>query len=272
MPDHTRGITSVGDLEVAFLYECHDLLATLVGPDYYGTLGSPPSEVRFHSEVTFGGFFAHVDELFATGDRIKVPGLTGRLSLFDVGEWFVSKYPEEARANSLDTSQARLREWARASPTFKFWSGELGRHIEFPLSRQGMIYYLANLHKHRLLRLGSLLTRLGDLCHAHGIALRADEIVAIRESFSEELHSRLEYLASWLTELLGAYFLAVNSIIVHRYRQAGTNEARKMRMPDGVTSDLMRDLYSSTLVFRSYPAERITRFTPVVPTILKERY
>jgi hypothetical protein len=266
-------IASAGDLEVTFLFETHDFLAGLIGPDYYALLGEPPSEVRFHSEATFGAFFVHVDELLASpGDAVNVPGVSNPLSLLAAGRWFAGQHPDEARAAGFDSAHAALEDWVHTSPPFTFWCGDLDQHVSLQMSRGDMIYYAANLHKHRLLRLGRLLSKLDRLCRESGLVLNETQIIAVRDAFSQELESRLLYLASWLTEMLGAYFLALNAIIVDRRARAGTNDAQRMTVPDGVTSDVFRDLYCHTLVFHSYERERIAKFTPAVPLTLKMRY
>jgi hypothetical protein len=266
-------IASEGDLEVTFLFETHDLLAGLIGPDYCTLLGEPPSEVRFHSPATFGAFFVHVDELLASpGDAVNVPGVSNPLSLLAAGRWFIEQHPDEARAAGFDSAHATLEAWVHASPPFRFWCGDLDQHVSLRMSRGDMIYYAANLHKHRLLRLGRLLSKLDRRCRESGLVLNETQIIAVRDTFSQELESRLLYLASWLTEILGAYFLALNAIIVDRRERAGTNDARRMPMPSGVTSDVFRNLYCHTLVFHSYEKERIERHTPVVAPTLKMRY
>ena len=76
-------IQSEADLEVVFLYETHDLLAAIIGPEYYHLLGN---EVRFHSSSRFNDFFVHVDELFARGrENLPITPQPKRLSLFDAG-------------------------------------------------------------------------------------------------------------------------------------------------------------------------------------------
>lgn len=263
-------IGSEGDLEVTFLYETHDLLASLVGPEYYRCSSD---QVMFHSASRFNDFYVHVDELCARG-REKVPLSTGpvQMSLLDAGTWFSQHHSAEAKGAGFETAEKALQDWLDASPLFRFWGAEIGQHVEFQLSRRGMIHYAANLHKHRMLRLGSIFVGLSKLVASSGSPLSEHQVVAIRDSFVAELQNRLEYLSTRLVQLLGDYFLALNKIVGQRRVQAGTNDASRMTMPAGITSSVFRDLYSSTLVFHSYSDERILQFTPTAPLTMKAHY
>jgi hypothetical protein len=271
-PDDLK-ITSAGDLEVVLLSENHSLLADIISPNYYLPVGSPPYEVRFHNLTAFWNFLVHVDELFAEGpENVHIAGRRCNLSLFEAAEWFSKTFPVEAEAARLCSACAHLRDWIDTCPAFGFWSGVLGSQIEFNLSRCKMIHFAANLRKHKLLRLGRLMRQIRGLCAEGGYTLPNNDVIAVREPFIQELESRLLYLSSWLVELLGAYFLAVNSVVAARYDLNSTNDARKIHMPSGVTSGAIRDLYGSVLVFQDYRPERITAYTPVVQDWLKRRY
>jgi len=165
-----------------------------------------------------------------------------------------------------------LQEWVAVAPPFRFWCGALERHIEFAISRREIIHFAANLSKHSLLRLGRIMRRIRAQCSNAGIDLENLDVVHVREPFVAELESRLAYLASWLVELLGALFLALNALVTHRYSLKGTNRTEEMIMPAGITSDALRDLYGGVLVFKHYDPERIRRYTPRVQDILKMRY
>lgn len=265
-------LASEGDLEVVMLYENHSLLAEIISPNYYELLGDPPSEVRFNTRSLLLDFFVHVDELFSSArNNVNLDQQKLTLSLFEAAERFCRTSPAEAESAGLVAACARLRGWIDAAPLFSFWSGASGSQIAFNLSRREMIHFAANLHKHSLLHLGRLMARLRKLCES-SCSLSNTEIIQVREPFIAELDSRLLYLSSWLVELLGAYFLAMNCLIVRRRDLAGTNDARRMPMPAATTSDSIRDLYASALVFQSYTAERITKHTPTVPEALKIRY
>lgn len=259
-----------GDLEVVYLFETHDLLARIIGREYYQLLGD---EVSFHTSGRFDDFFVHVDELLSdSGHKATFEGAPTKQSLLAVGEWFTERAAAERAVPYLRRSSDALREWLAEAPSFRFFASEINRHLEFPLSRGGMIHYAATLSKHRLLRLGVLLSQLQQLIEAHGDSLTAHELMAVRESFQSELASRLNFLGTQLVELLGNYFLALNHVIVERRSQAGTNDARIMPMPLGLSSDVFREMYASTLVFKSYDHSRIFEFTPSTPTHRKGFY
>jgi hypothetical protein len=105
-----------------------------------------------------------------------------------------------------------------------------------------------------------------------GVLAKGADIAVLREPFVVEVESRLLYLGTWLVELLGRLFLALNRIVLGRRITAGTNDTRLMPMPEGVTSDAMRDLYGATLTFKSYDDDRILAFVPNTPELLKRRY
>lgn len=263
-------VLSAGDLEVVYLYETHDLLARIIGPEYFRLVGD---EVLFHTSGRFDDFFVHVEELLSeSGQRSSFSEAPTEQSLVGVGDWFVARAKSERAAPALGRASTALRTWLADAPSFRFFAAEIGRHLEFPLSRRGMIYYSANLSKHRLLRLGTLLTRLHALLESHGETLSDHELMAVRDSFQAELRLRLSFLGTQLVELLGRYFQALNQLIVERRESAGTNDARLMPMPPGLSSDVFRELYSSTLVFKSYDHSRIFDFTPTTPPHRKGFY
>jgi hypothetical protein len=265
-------ITSAGDLEVILLYENHSLLADIMSSNYYVPVGSPPSEVRFHSSSAFADFLVHVDELFAEGHgNVELDGQKANKSLFGAALCFSESHRADADAARLYSACEQLEAWIKAEPPFTFWCGELNSQIEFLLSRRNMIRFAANLHKHRLLRLGCIMEDLRGLCARGGLQVRGLDIVAVRDPFIEELESRLLYLSSWLVEMLGAYFLAINSVVTARYNLERTIDVGRMRMPHAVTSVAIRDLYGSTLVFKNYHPDRISAHIPTVPHLMKAR-
>jgi hypothetical protein len=88
----------------------------------------------------------------------------------------------------------------------------------------------------------------------------------------EEVRSRLLYHSSYLLELLGNVFLALNEIVRNRFAANPTNRVSEMTMPPGITSDIFRDLYGSVLVFKRYEEHRIRAYTPITTRYLKLRY
>jgi len=78
---------------------------------------------------------------------------------------------------------------------------------------------------------------------------------------TEEVRSRLEYHSSYLVELLGNLFFALNRLIIARFEKNPTNRVTEMNVPAGVTSDVFRDLYGSVMVFKRYEDSRISDYT-----------
>jgi hypothetical protein len=97
-------------------------------------------------------------------------------------------------------------------------------------------------------------------------------MVAMLEEFEEEARNRLRYHSSYLIEMLGKLFEAINNLIATRYYKNPTNKVREMVMPEGVSSEVFHDLYGSVLVFKRYKLERIRNFTPHTTKYLKMRY
>jgi hypothetical protein len=266
-------IRSAGDLEVVLLHENHSLLADLISDSYYKLVGSPPSEVRFHSAPAFKDFFVHANELFSDGRTNAVLDDEHRsFSLLSAASWFCRSHASEAERCGLAQAVATLEEWVSANRRIRFWCGGLDSHITLSLSRRRMINFVANMNKHSLLRLGVAMEQLQKICTDDGVAINGLDVVAVREEFLGELESRLNYLSSWLVELLGAYFLALNALVIQRYEENPTNRVQQMRIPAGVTSPAICDLYGSVLVFQRYDPARIERFVPSVPGLLKRRY
>jgi hypothetical protein len=271
MPRHDPLIKTAGDLEVVVLYEAHDLLAGLISPDYYALGGDPPTEVRFHTAASMWNFYVHVHEFVLEGPNVAVAGVT-RPSLLAGLLWLSMRYTAEARHSGLANACASLASWLAAERELKFWCPDVDTEFQFRMTRADLIKFAANFSKHRLLRLNTLLEQLRALTRRAGREVQGTQLVAVREPFVVEVQSRLLYLASWLVELLGGVFSALNTVVVTRSNVERTNDVRKMRMPEGVTSDAICNLYGDTLVFKRYDEERIARFVPRVPDLLKLRY
>jgi hypothetical protein len=259
MLHHDPLIRTAGDLEVVVLYEAHALLAELISAEYYTLVGSPPKEVRFHTSAAMWNFCVHVHELIAEGPNVAVEGVT-RPSLLDGLGWFGRRHPSEARGAGLDAAVATLAEWLAAEREVKFWCADVDTEFQFRMARADLIKFAANFSKHRLLRLNKLMAQLRALTARAGHEVRGTQLVAVREPFVAEVQSRLLYLASWLVELLGELWAALNAVVVTRSDVERTNDVRMMRIPDGVTSDAIRNLYGETLVFKRYDEDRVTRY------------
>jgi len=264
-------ITTEADLEIVFLHETHSLLADIISDEYYKTLGTPPVEVSFHSRGTLLGFLSHVEELVAEAkDTVTIEGKPLSMSLLGAAERFCERHQEEAQQSGLAESVSALRSWLNTTVDFRFRGAD--SILSLPLTRRKQIWYAANLGKHHLLRIGALSADLRARLAKKKVPLEGADFAMLREPFVEELESRFLYLATLLVELLGRLFLALNKVVVSRRTAAGTNDAGRIPMPEGVTSDSMRDLYGSTLVFKGYTDERIQAHTPNAPDLLKRRY
>jgi len=213
----------------------------------------------------------HVQELIEEGDNVRV-GDVKRLSLLDGIAWLCSVYPDEALQVGLGQATTDLADWISAERDVTFWCGDLGKTISLKMSRGRLINFAANYSKHGLLRTRRLMQGLSGYTKASGLVLSLAELASLRDSFRGEIENRLLYLSSWLVELIGAFWYALNELVVRRLALQNTNDESKMRMPRGVAADFFRNLYGSTLVFKSYERERITRHVPRVSDLLKSRF
>src|SRR5438309_2328329 len=222
MRDPGVSITTEGDLEIVFLHETHSLLADVISDQYYKTLGTPAVEVSFHSRATLLGFLIHVEELIAEAKgTVTIEGKPLSMSLLGAAERFCEHHPEEAKQAGLAESVVALRSWLNTAVDFRFRG--IDSMLSLPLTRRKQIWYAANLGKHHLLRIGALSADLRERLAKKQIPLEGADFAMLREPFVEELESRLLYLATWLVELLGRLFLALNRVVVTRRTAAVTN-------------------------------------------------
>lgn len=267
-------IQSEADLEIVLLHENHELLATMIGPELYGIYGErPDQEILFHNSSSFAYFLVLIVELFAEGSRAAlIEGKNLNISLFEGMKRFVSNHPEEASQSGLTKTTAELEAWLMDTPTFDFWCGEIEQQITFPLKNRQLINFCSNGTKHSLVRLNLLFGRLQRHLVAAGYIVTAQELVPVLDAFLEEAKDRMYYHATYIIELLGNYFLAINEIIWMRWQENPTNRVRDMDVPTGYTSDVFANLYGDVLVFKRYDAERITGHTPVTSKYFKLPY
>lgn len=264
---------SEGDLEVAVLSENLDAFYGIINPDLYEVLGeSPDQEVKFHNHWHFDFFLIRIQEVFTEGSRVAViDGKSKNLSLLDSAIWFCKQHPKESENAGLTLAANKLQDWLSEKKPFDFWTGEY--QLQFQLTRKELIKYGANLCKHNLLRLSWTLQQIKHHCEDAGIkGLKGSDIVGIVKPFLEELRSRLAYHASYLIEMLFDYFAAINRIVIKRKREWKTNDSRTIEYPKGITSWSLEDLYSSTLVFKSFNESAFKAYRPTTTRWLKLRY
>ncbi|HQP89170.1 MAG TPA: hypothetical protein PLL76_23175 [Thermoanaerobaculia bacterium] len=267
-------IQSEGDLEVVVLYESHELLASLIGPDLY-SVGEPPTRgtAQPHDSAAFDLFLIRVGEMLAEGARsAAINGGYQNWSLLGGLGWLSRRYPDEAADSGLASALGTLTSWLTQEVPVSFWCPDVDTQITVSLSRQQLISMVANGTKHSLLRLSELLRKLERSCVSAGYTFTAQQLVPVLHCLLNEGRSRLRYHFSYLTEMLAVLFLALNQLIVARFQQNPTNDIRQMNHPNGVTSDVFRDLYGSVLVFKRYATSRITDFTPETDPFLRLRY
>lgn len=267
-------IQSEADLEIVLLHENHELLATIIGPELYGIYGERPDQnILFHNSSSFAYFLILVVELFAEGSRAAfIEGKNLNISLFEGMQRFNVNHPKEASQSRLTEAIVELEAWLTDTPTFDFWCGEIQQQIIFPLENRQFINFCSNGTKHSLIRLNLLFGKLQRHLTVAGYEVTAQELVPVLDAFLEEAKSRMYYHATYIIELLGKYFLAINEIISMRWEENPTNRVREMNIPAGYSSDVFANLYGSVLVFKRYDTKRISDYTPTTSKYFKLRY
>ncbi len=267
-------IRSDGDLEIMLMHEAHDALAEIVGPNLYEVRGSDDDqEAWFRSESHFNLFLILVVEIFAEGPRSAyIDEKYQSWSLLTGLSWLCTRYPSEASASGLVAAVSALDAWVAREVPVRFWCPDVDAEVEVLLSNRQLIVFGANAAKHHLFRLAELLGRLETICQRAGHQFSPQELAAVLASMVPEVRSRLAYHGTYLVEMLGRLFHALNTFIVRRYAANPTNRVSDMTMPPGVTSDVFRNLYGAVLVFKQYPDGRILSFTPKTSRFMKLRY
>ncbi|HPO08791.1 MAG TPA: hypothetical protein PLZ55_09005, partial [bacterium] len=245
-------IQSEGDLEVVLLHETHSLLAELIGPDLYSVHGDEPEQsVLFHTRATLNLFLILVVEIFAEGPRSAcINQKYQNWSLLKGLHWFCDRYTDEAKSAGLHDTLSAIETWAAKDVPFSFWCPDVDKNISFSLKNDQLISFAANTAKHHLFRLTDLLGKLESLCVNAGYSFTPQQFSAVLASMTEEVRSRMQYHSSYLVELLGNLFLALNRLVVTRSRQNPTDLLIEINMPAGITSDVFRHLYASVMVFK----------------------
>lgn len=271
---NVAAIQSEGDLEVVLLHEAHGVLAEIIGPELYSVGGNPPQQsVLFHTRSSFNLFLILANEFFAEGTKSAcINQKFQNLSLLSGLRWLCDKYADEAKETGLQAAVSEMESWVEKEVDFRFWCPDVGVEIGFPLSNEKLISFGANTAKHHLIRLSVLIGKLGSLCGKAGYSFTPQQLPAVLTSMTEEVRNRLQYHSSFLLELLGNVFFALNTLIRKRFEKNPTNRVRDMMVPEGVSSDVFRDLYGSVMVFKRYTDGRIRQHTPVATRYLKMRY
>lgn len=271
---NTPVIRSQGDLEVVLLHETHSALAEVIGPDLYSVGGTAPEQsILFHNRPCFNLFLVHLVEFVAEGQQSAfIDEKFKNLSLLSGLRWFCDKHPTETDEYSLNTALSNLETWIEKEVPIKFWCPDVELEIEFPLKNRDLISFGANTTKHNLLRLSKLIGKLERLCEKSGYDFSPQQLSAVLSAMIEEVNSRLQYHSSYLIELLGNVFFSLNALIKGRFDKNPTNRVNEMTMPEGITSDIFKDMYGSVLVFKRYDDSRITSHTPATTRYLKLRY
>ena len=268
-------IQSEGDLEIVLLHEAHGALASIIGKDLYTVSGDAPNqEIRFQDERRFDLFLVLLVDLFAEGrDVVTINGGRRNLGLLDGLGWLDQKLPVESADCGLNAALRELTNWLDAETHFEVWCPDIETQINFPITRRDLIWFAGNHVKHSLLRLSGVLSKLARKLEAADIEVPHQHTVHVLDATIEEIRGRLTYHSTFIIEMLGALFMSINRIIVERFKRNPTNRVEDMVMPEGVTSDVFRNLYGDVLVFKRYDeGDRIRVFIPVTNPILKLRY
>lgn len=273
-PSIVPSIQSEGDLEVVLLHEAHELLAGIINPDLYNVYGEPPDQTaQFHDTPCFDLFLILAVELVAEGARSSyIAQRFQNWSLLSGLKWLASTHPEEAKCSGLTAAVDHLTEWLDREVPFTFWCADLGRQFDFVIPNVRLLVFGANTAKHHLLRLSEMLAKLNTLCRKAGYQLQPQELVAVLRGMVEEVRNRLHYHATFVLELYGNLLLALNRLIVARFKLNPTNRVDDMTVPSSLTSQVFRDLYGDVLVFKRYEEHRIVNFTPATTKWLRLRY
>lgn len=267
-------IRSEGDLEVVLLHETHGLLADIIGPDLYSVGGTPPEQsVLFHTHSSFNLFLILLVEFIAEGQQSAfIDQKYHNLSLLRGLSRLCEKHKKETEEIGLNIAIKEFDSWVKREAPIKFWCPEVDSEIEFMLPNEQLISFGANATKHHFLRLSTLFGKLESKCSTAGYSFSPQQLSAVLSSMIEEVRGRLQYHSSNILELLGNIFTSLNTLIIKRFEANPTNKVSEIDFPDGVTSDVFRDMYGSVLVFKRYEKSRINNFTPITTRSLKVRY
>ena len=213
-------------------------------------------------------------ELFAEGrDIVTINGRRKNLGLLDGLGWLDQKHRAESEECGLNAALTELRHWLDTETRFEIWCPDIEMQINFPITRRDLIWFGANHVKHGLLRLSGVLSKLARKLQTENIEVPHQNTVHVLDATIEEIRCRLNYHSTFIIEMLGTLFVSINRLIQERFAANPTNKVEDIVMPEGVTSDVFRNLYGEVLVFKRYDEQdRIRAFVPVTNPVLKLRY
>jgi hypothetical protein len=266
-------ISSPGDLEVAILYEAHDLMASTTTPFLYTVSGQPGNQQAiFKSAEAFQLFAIRVSEQWSEArSNVVVDGAPSNLSILDGLHWVIPRLREKSAAE-LAARLTDLSSWLDTVDLCRFWCGELQDHFEFRVARRHLWNVWANTLKHTFLRLQKVTGQINVWCKAAGKPVKDSDILYVLDAFEQWLSGYCEYHATMVAELVARVFLALNEVVIERSdANGGSNDARVISHPAGA-STFFQDLHTSLLVFHRYPEGRISSYIPSTSPNLRRPY
>lgn len=256
-------IQSSGDLEVAVLYEAHDLLAQIISGFLYQVHGPPGQQlVRFTSAETFDLFSIRVGEFLAEStETSRVDGAPANLSLLSGLEW-VSQRLAERNAPVLREDVLSLQSWMDTVDEETFWCGGLGRRFFLRVERRQLWKTHANLCKHTPFRLGDVMKKLQRWTRDETPPVEGVELLELMRSFREWIRGYAEHHATKVAELFGHVFASLNQVVWERWEANGrTNHCDRIRHPPR-TSLVYAGVHTELLAFKRYTDDRISAYIP----------
>ena len=268
-------LASLGDFEAVFVAETFALLSEVFGPYCFTVSGAQgDQQVVFRSAAEHRLFYIRMHEFVAEAtDVYSGEEAPHSLSLLDGIAWLTKRFPDEAAAAGLDVAVKKLTSWLDRVVRVRFWSGALWRHLTFSDSFRTLLAPQAHFSKHTLLKLGIEVRRLRRMCERAGCIITDAEAVAAKDEYAAHLDGMMQYHATELAELAGRCFLAFHRLLKARFEKNPTNNLDLIQAPAGVTDDVYRYLYASTVVsFSGWTESRILEFIPETRRNLKLPY
>lgn len=269
-------IRTAGDLEAVTISETFHLLSDVFGPYCFTVSGDPgEQQALFMTEAHHRLFISAVQEFIAEATDVTEgqDGIPRNLSLFGAGLWLIGQHAEEAESANWTRAATELERWLDRPVRIRFWSGEIWRHVEYEAPFKRTFTAHANLIKHGLLKLGPEIRSLRAACAAGGAELSEAEAVAAIPEYAAHIQGMMEYHATEVAELAGEYFFGLYRFVRTRWERTPTNHLDRIPPPPGVTDDVFRYLYASTLFqFSGWTEARIRGSIPGTGRHLRRIY